>query len=340
MIFGEQLRKRAVTMSLVAYASSDENGDSDVDATDNNTSSTDLKLSESGTLKLNTKVEKTTGKIKVPAFALSTFESDDEEEQRSAKKPKIIPSTSKSGLFSFLPPPKSSANGKIANRTLIPHSVAKLKDGKKPDELPKTGVKPASSVTAKEDSDDDLEIGDAPLKFFSLGEQKDFAQDAVSGMEDVAAFNPSIEPAAASSVDQNEMPAGISYDPADYEDMPMVGPTMPDESVLNNEPIELNDEILLKLQGKRKHKQEEINIIDVSQDDQKAETEEWLMKSLSEEKASHGHRFRSHAPTSQQRRKHQITYLAFQAKERELELKNQWAENRLTRRQTQSKYGF
>lgn len=29
-----------------------------------------------------------------------------------------------------------------------------------------------------------------------------------------------------------------------------------------------------------------------------------------------------------------------QAKERELELKNSWAENKLTRRQTQAKYGF
>ena len=29
-----------------------------------------------------------------------------------------------------------------------------------------------------------------------------------------------------------------------------------------------------------------------------------------------------------------------QAKERELELKNNWAENKLTRRQTQAKYGF
>ncbi len=45
-------------------------------------------------------------------------------------------------------------------------------------------------------------------------------------------------------------------------------------------------------------------------------------------------------PTGQQRRKHQITYLIHQAKERELELKNNWAENKLTRRQTQAKYGF
>ncbi|NXX49681.1 PRCC protein, partial [Tricholaema leucomelas] len=45
-------------------------------------------------------------------------------------------------------------------------------------------------------------------------------------------------------------------------------------------------------------------------------------------------------PTGQQRRKHQITYLIHQAKERELELKNTWSENKLSRRQTQAKYGF
>lgn len=30
----------------------------------------------------------------------------------------------------------------------------------------------------------------------------------------------------------------------------------------------------------------------------------------------------------------------FQAKENELELKNQWANNRMSRKQTQAKYGF
>lgn len=40
------------------------------------------------------------------------------------------------------------------------------------------------------------------------------------------------------------------------------------------------------------------------------------------------------------KKKHQITYLAAQAKAREVELKNQWAANKSTKRQTQAKYGF
>eukprot|EP00116_Pleurobrachia_bachei_P005149 sb/3465411/ len=41
-----------------------------------------------------------------------------------------------------------------------------------------------------------------------------------------------------------------------------------------------------------------------------------------------------------ERSKNQIGYLAWQAKEREIELKNQWASNRANKHATQSKYGF
>ncbi|KAK3585289.1 hypothetical protein CHS0354_040236 [Potamilus streckersoni] len=100
----------------------------------------------------------------------------------------------------------------------------------------------------------------------------------------------------------------------------------------------MQDEEFLKLQGKKTRGKEEINIVDVNADDFVASTEE-LTKSLTEE-TDHRSQKNKDLPSSQQRRKHQITYLAFQAKERELELKNQWALNRQTKRQTQSKYGF
>lgn len=66
----------------------------------------------------------------------------------------------------------------------------------------------------------------------------------------------------------------------------------------------------VKLQG-RKREFENIDIIDVNADDQLTNRNEWLMKSVTEEvtyrpKKKHG------LPTQQQKRKHQITYLAFQ----------------------------
>lgn len=97
------------------------------------------------------------------------------------------------------------------------------------------------------------------------------------------------------------------------------------------------DEEFLKLQGKPKRGKEEINFLDVNTDDFINTAE--VTKGLSMEQEHRSHK-KKDMPSSQQRRKHQIGFLAFQAKERELELKNQWATNRLTKKQTQAKYGF
>ncbi|NWQ83439.1 PRCC protein, partial [Columbina picui] len=96
-----------------------------------------------------------------------------------------------------------------------------------------------------------------------------------------------------------------------------------------------------RLQGKRNRGREEINFVDIKGDDQLSGAQQWLTKSLTEEKTMKSFSKRKgDQPTGQQRRKHQITYLIHQAKERELELKNTWSENKLSRRQTQAKYGF
>lgn len=98
-------------------------------------------------------------------------------------------------------------------------------------------------------------------------------------------------------------------------------------------------EKMKKLKGRR-NRGEEINIVDINADDQIGNSAEMLTKYGTEEIAYAPSRKKKDMPTAQQRRKHQITYLAYQAKERELELRQQWSANRQTRRQTQSKYGF
>ncbi|XP_074604257.1 uncharacterized protein LOC141857667 [Brevipalpus obovatus] len=67
----------------------------------------------------------------------------------------------------------------------------------------------------------------------------------------------------------------------------------------------------------------------------KSDTEH--LKSISMERPSQD---AGPAPNSLARRKHQITYLAYQARQREVDLKNQAAANRLTKAQTRAKYGF
>ncbi|EDV26369.1 uncharacterized protein TRIADDRAFT_54283 [Trichoplax adhaerens] len=101
------------------------------------------------------------------------------------------------------------------------------------------------------------------------------------------------------------------------------------------------DEQFLRMQGKRKRGDAEIiNIIDVNEADHIADAAKFRQKFSTEELSYRPEDSGRLKPSQMQKRKHQITYLAFQAKERELELKNTWSANRATRRQTQSKYGF
>uniref|UniRef100_A0A8C6HWA8 Papillary renal cell carcinoma (translocation-associated) n=1 Tax=Mus spicilegus TaxID=10103 RepID=A0A8C6HWA8_MUSSI len=103
----------------------------------------------------------------------------------------------------------------------------------------------------------------------------------------------------------------------------------------------IDDEAFKRLQGKRNRGREEINFVEIKGDDQLSGAQQWMTKSLTEEKTMKSFsKKKGEQPTGQQRRKHQITYLIHQAKERELELKNTWSENKLSRRQTQAKYGF
>ncbi|KAL9986404.1 hypothetical protein ACROYT_G000547 [Oculina patagonica] len=106
-----------------------------------------------------------------------------------------------------------------------------------------------------------------------------------------------------------------------------------------HEETKIDLEKLHKLKGRR-NRHEEINIVDVNAADQIGDSAGMIAKYGTEEIAYAPSRKKKDMPTAQQRRKHQISYLAFQAKERELELRQQWSANRQTRRQTQSKYGF
>ncbi|XP_031832443.1 uncharacterized protein LOC116426917 [Nomia melanderi] len=91
---------------------------------------------------------------------------------------------------------------------------------------------------------------------------------------------------------------------------------------------------------KRKNKEiDEANVIEINGEDIKPDEREWLVKALTEEPVQRPVSMMG-GVNSQSKKKHQITYLAHQAKAMEMELKNQWAQNRMTRKQTQSKYGF
>ena len=66
----------------------------------------------------------------------------------------------------------------------------------------------------------------------------------------------------------------------------------------------------LRISGKRKRGQEDIKIIDANVDDYVDPGD--LMKGISEESSYQPHRKKDNMPSQQQKRKKQITYLAFQ----------------------------
>ncbi|KAL1922289.1 uncharacterized protein VTP21DRAFT_9828 [Calcarisporiella thermophila] len=99
---------------------------------------------------------------------------------------------------------------------------------------------------------------------------------------------------------------------------------------------ELSDEILAKLGGRR-GKNSQIKIHDVNMAEQ---VQGWKppVQSLTapKQEAMPEHLI----PTMTQKRKHNLKYLAFQAKAMEHEYKEAFAANRKSKRETQSKYGF
>lgn len=98
-----------------------------------------------------------------------------------------------------------------------------------------------------------------------------------------------------------------------------------------------NPKEMLRWQGKR-NRNEEINFIDFNEEDALRGGKEMLLKTISEEKGMD--RRRVEVPGGMMKKKHQLPYLIQQAKAREVELKNTWAQNRQTKQQTQSKYGW
>ena len=98
-------------------------------------------------------------------------------------------------------------------------------------------------------------------------------------------------------------------------------------------------EFKIIFQLRKKRAGQEISFIEIKNDDIKPDAREWMTNALTDdsEKGEPGPKCMI---KGEKKRKHQITYLAALAKEREHVLKQQWSANAQTRRATQSKYGF
>ncbi|KAF2351484.1 Proline-rich protein PRCC [Trinorchestia longiramus] len=106
------------------------------------------------------------------------------------------------------------------------------------------------------------------------------------------------------------------------------------------DPSQMDDETWRRLTGK-KRKAEDLSIIDFNPDDALLSRDELMNQVISQQKPNQSHsKKKGNLPSQQQKRKHQITYLAHQAKEREIELQNEWSTGKAKKMQTRAKYGF
>ncbi|XP_063827421.1 proline-rich protein PRCC [Ostrinia nubilalis] len=297
-------------------------------------------------------------KAKITVPSLSDFK--DVEPSIPSNKPKIS-NGKKSGLLSILPQPRNAVSSSTT-KSFVPHVLTQKPTAtakKKP--LPSPMKKAKSQVnTLAQDYSDDSDDEEMQNDFFSINRVddtpiEDIPLDIDTKATEVIVKNTKTEkePRGLQSYFKQDIPenpaeslheqegSDAQYDypnssTSGYENEYVNGASTSNEAVLD-------DEAILKLCGTRgKRKREEIQIVDVNQKEVLADAREWLLKGLMDDttKRVSASKRRGDEPTSQQRRKHQITYLAHQAKANEAELQNQWANNRMTKRQTQSKYGF
>lgn len=287
------------------------------------------------------------GTIKITVPALSEIEDDNSYEP---EKKKLKPSQKGSGLFALLPSPKKQ-------NKLIPHAVSsKINDNScyVTNNSYSNMERKQTVGVASECVENFEELNfDKGNDFFSLSSGE---INSVSPSNNTAGFLTNVYEDEEVS-DVQAYGSGLESEPSstNLQQAPLLPSAVFEKesshsntvasciSAENN--LKLNDIALQQLCGKRdrhKFKTENVELIEISGDSIMPDSREWLTKQLTEENqyvTAQSHK-KKDGPTSQQKRKHQITYLAFQAKEHELELKNQWASNRMSRKQTQAKYGF
>ncbi|GFQ99539.1 proline-rich protein PRCC [Trichonephila clavata] len=295
--------------------------------------------------------------VKITIPSLDQFK-DEEPEPETKVKPKF---KSGSGLLSFLPPPKNSGSSEKCNFT--PYVLTKKKEfEKKPQAIKSSLGKPfvnknkqispvVKTISSKTESisedvsnnDDDDNYNTPTSDFFSLESNNNKIE--IEGVN-VLHTEQSDKSSLFSSLPEPAQTSDSYYMSSHQE---IESPSIPVASAQGISNVEeynwnetydtandqtdtlsfIEDERFKKIKGRKEP--EGINIIDVNADDQLSGKDEWLMQSLTEERVQRPSKRRHDMPTQLQKRKHQITYLAYQAKERELDLKNQWALNRLTR---------
>ena len=271
------------------------------------------------------------GTVKIAAPSLRKFLDDDEEDEEMEKPKRFKPSSCGTALSLLLPKPKFGASSSEPSKLLIPQSVVRPKPSLPAPKKIAEKQKPVKTVKAVDEHDDQEEhSGD----FFSLNDSYKIGNvKIVEPQLEVKVDNQQSE-----NTNRNLVDIAPHFPEYEEQSAPYYGPSIEPTCSNPSSGPSLEDYTYKKMIASKfgEETADEINIVDIDVSKHLSQSKDWL-KTISEEKEEP---YQGVMPTSTARRKHQITYLAFQAKQREVELKNQWAANRMTKSQTRSKYGF
>jgi len=286
-------------------------------------------------------------KKKIMAPSVRPVSDSDSDDPAAPSKGPVLPKKSSElevqhSLFSMLPKPKNDF-------TYKPAAQPKLTDPSGPSSKPRAPlatttvsmmprtVKKAVANSHKEDPDDE-----ETTAFFSFDRRSGPA--AGSAHASSASLPVMIKANPEATAPQDRPLDGLSTRPTSSQFSAEVYGPQPGTSTGGyddaNDLMSNRDQIE-RLQGrlkKRGQMQEELaNIVEVNQSDLTADPREWMTKAMTEDVEAPGPR---NTIGGQTKRKHQITYLAAMAKEKEQELKKQWSDNAAARRAAGNKYGF
>lgn len=269
--------------------------------------------------------------VKITFPSLSQFKNDEEEiSTRKLTSNSELAKTGICGLLKILPAPTTEniyvdSFKKTSSNSLIPHSVMnKRKETQTLSQKQAVSKKPVSIVQGYESSDgEDGDDGD----FFSLNKEEKLPEISKNEINLLVAKR-----AAKMTENYNKMTV---QEPEHVPEVIETGPRNTDDN--------LDEEALQTLIGGSRAKRAKMNdfeFLELSHEQVMPDREEWKRTALANSTDPLPRGEIKDGPKGVAKRKHQITYLAHQAKSNEAELQAMWAANRQSKRQTQSKYGF
>lgn len=301
-------------------------------------------------VKLATRVAKPRQPVKIIIPSLSKYEKDFGPTVSNAI---VAPQPAeRSGLMSLLPPPKvylgsSSATQKVSlsatatsrPSSMIPHAVKKQIDSKKGKQKAATATATSSQSTAsgmgyKSSDSDDSDAED----YFSLNDDRKLPEVSASEIQNMVARK-SAKLAQASHQMKQELEQRKRQAEEEYAAQQALAARQSAHLAATRQ-RDMDIQALCGSRAKR-GRQDDIEFIELSHEEVLPQRDEWLRGQLAAQteyqpKGLVGYE----EPGSGTKRKHQITYLAYQAKANEQELQAMWAANRQSRKHTQGKYGF